>query len=103
MDIMPAAEPYQSAKLNKLGLTLAQVEESVYLITQSRKLSGHRAIAQLLLWQNKYRYRLLGRILATKLLSKIWQWGYNLVAKNRRYLPGATAACGIKKPKLPLQ
>lgn len=97
---MPAAEPYQSADLEKLGLSLKQVEESVYLVTPTKKLSGHRAISQLLLWQTKNRYKLIGRILASKMLSQMWNFGYQLVANNRRYLPGATAACGVRAPKL---
>jgi hypothetical protein len=98
---MPAAEPYQSADLEKLGLSLKQVEESVYLVTPTRKLSGHRAVAQLLLWQTRKRYKLIGRILASQILSGVWSVGYQLVANNRRYLPGATAACGVRSPKLP--
>lgn len=98
---MPAAEPYQSADLEKLGLSLKQVEESVYLVTPTRKLSGHRAVAQLLLWQTRKRYKLIGRILASQILSGVWSVGYQLVANHRRYLPGATAACGVRSPKLP--
>lgn len=96
---MPAAEPYQSAPLSKLNLSLEEVENAVYLIDTGVKKSGHEAIAQLFLWQEeKTLPRLLGRILAYKRLHSVWAFGYRWVAKNRRLFPGATEACG-SRPK----
>jgi predicted DCC family thiol-disulfide oxidoreductase YuxK len=94
---MPAAIPYQQTDLDKYGLLLEEVEKAVYLVSSDIKFSGHAAVAQLFLWQSSRRYRLLGRLMMLPLLQPIMKFGYRLVAENRRFLPGATEACGVRK------
>lgn len=94
---MPAATPYQKTDLNKHGLLLDEVEKAVYLVDSTNKLSGHAAVGQLFLWQNNRGYKILGQIIMFKTLQPIMRLGYRLIAENRRFLPGATEACGIRK------
>ncbi len=93
---MPAAIPYQQTDLHQYGLSLQEVEKAVYLVSGEARLSGHEAVAQLFLWQERPLLRILGRLMGAKIFQPIMRWGYRLIADNRRFLPGATEACGVK-------
>jgi predicted DCC family thiol-disulfide oxidoreductase YuxK len=95
LETMPAALPYKLALLSDYGLSKEEAENAVYLVSAESKLRGHNAISQLFLFQ-KGKYKLLGRLMSWRLLSPIMKLGYYLVAKNRRFLPGATDTCGIR-------
>lgn len=96
LSIMPAAVPYQDVELEKYGLSFKQVESAVYLLdeTTGSQYRGHSAIGKLFALQEKKRYRILGRVMSLKILFPMFALGYRIVASNRRYLPGATEACG---------
>lgn len=95
---MPAAEPYQTADLSQYGLTLKDVESAVFLIDGRHRFRGHLAIGRLFAYQEDKLLRIVGKIMTIKLLSPFFALGYILVAKNRRFLPGATEACGKRPP-----
>ena len=99
LPIMPAASPYQELDLSIYGLTLHEAESAVYLVSETYKHRGHIAIGWLFLGQTKTLYKIAGRILTSKILSPIFSLGYTWVAKNRRFLPGATEACGKRPAK----
>jgi predicted DCC family thiol-disulfide oxidoreductase YuxK len=84
---------YQNTDISALGLTLAEVQEQVWLIDDSRKLGGHRAVAWLLVNQREIWWRVLGALIlaASPLSALIYRW----VAKNRHRLPGGTKECSI--------
>lgn len=101
LKVMPAVEPFQNESYKKFNLSLSEVENAVFLCSKEldEKLRGHLAIAEILTWQPQLRFRILGKVMSNRLLSPLFGFGYRLVAKYRRYLPGGTPTCGIKPPK----
>lgn len=93
----PNSVAFQEIQTDAFGLTLAQVEESIWLISGDQKLAGHRAAAWILLAQKNPLHRALG--LAIKVGGPISASAYRWVAKNRHRLPGGTAACEVETTK----
>ena len=87
--------PWQFAGLDRLGLSLAQVEEAVqWVATDGTVSSGPDAIALLLRdagrgWQVPGTALQIGPV-------RLAAWpAYRWVAKHRHLLPGGTAACSL--------
>jgi len=95
LPVMPPTVPYQWADLEKLGLTLDEVRERVWLVTPDRLYGGHLAVSALLRKQPDLRWRFVGWLLVTPGFSQIAAVGYSLVARYRYLLPGGTPACRI--------
>jgi len=73
-----ASVPYQNADLTRLGLSRAQCEKSVFVVTDSEQLSGAAAIGYLL--------RLRGNTFQAWLIQTsgpIGEFGYRWVASHR--------------------
>ena len=92
---MPPTVPYQWADLEKLGLTLDEARERVWLVTPDRLYGGHHGVSALLRKQPDLRWRFVGWLLVTPGFSQIAAVGYALVARYRYLLPGGTPACRI--------
>ena len=92
---MPPMVPYQWADLEKLGLTLDEARERVWLVTPTRRYGGHLGVSALLRKQPDLRWRFVGWLLVTPGFSQIAAVGYSLVARYRYLLPGGTPACRI--------
>ena len=93
---------WQFANLSEFGLTAAQAQQRVYVVSQSdevgiRTFGGHLAFAQLLVLQPNWVLRLLGRLLKYPPVSWVGALGYALVARFRHRLPGATPACSLNR------
>ncbi len=108
----PQAFSYASIQPERLGLTLDDVHQSIWLIDPGAdiatrqagkaQLSGHRAAAEILIGQPLksrfgFGWRMFGYLLI--LGGPVSALGYRLVAKNRHRLPGATAACELPDSK----
>ena len=95
LPVMPPTVPYQWADLEKLGLTLDEARERVWLVTPTRLYGGHLGVSALLRKQPDLRWRFVGWLLVTPGFSQIAAVGYSLVARYRYLLPGGTPACRI--------
>lgn len=92
------AVAWQLADLSQFGLTAAQTEQRVYLVTRNdvqgiRTYGGHLAFAQLLTLQHNRALKVLGIMLKYPPVSWFGALGYWLVARFRHRLPGGTPAC----------
>ncbi len=96
LPIMPASVAFQLADLASLGLTLEECQKSVFLVTQTEKLAGHKAVAGLLLMQPLFGWRFLGSIMNFWLYSPVFALGYRLVVRFRHRLPGASDQCRLE-------
>ncbi|MFT3797276.1 thiol-disulfide oxidoreductase DCC family protein [Microbacterium sp.] len=117
--------PWQFAELDALGLSLEQVQTAVWLVDDAAPAGsappsaappsaappsaappsaappsaaprgGAAAIAAALRRAHLRRWRAVGAVLqwpGVRLLARV---GYRVIARNRRLLPGATAACAL--------
>ena len=104
----PQALAYASIQPEAFGLTIQDVQTSVWLVDNGAPLnqrqagkaqwSGHHAVAQILLQQpTKSQFGLFWRAFGYLLIlgGPVSAFGYRLVAKNRHRLPGATPACEL--------
>ena len=107
----PQALAYASILPEQFGLSLEDVQQSIWLIDVAASLeirqagkshwSGHRAAAQILLRQpTKSQFGFFWRLLGFLIIlgGPVSAHAYRLVAKNRHRLPGATAACELPDP-----
>ncbi|HVT65461.1 MAG TPA: DCC1-like thiol-disulfide oxidoreductase family protein [Mycobacteriales bacterium] len=84
-----------ASKLADFHLTVEDVSSKVWWIeADGRQLSGHKAVARALIEAGGWR-RLLGRIIAARVMSWPAALGYRLAARYRHLLPGGTEACRI--------
>jgi len=98
MKVACRAVAWQDADLGALGLTEAQVTEKVWWVEPGgSKVSGHRAVAAALR-HGSPALRPVGRLLDADALAPLASAGYDLVARNRHRLPGATPACRVEPP-----
>ena len=98
MKVACRAVAWQDADLAALGLTEAQVTEKVWWVEPGgSKVSGHRAVAAALR-HGSPALRPVGRLLDADALAPLASAGYDLVARNRHRLPGATPACRVEPP-----
>ena len=104
----PQALSYASLLPEQYGLSLEDVQQSIWLVDVAAPLtvrqagkshwSGHRAAAQILLRQpTKSQFGFFWRMLGFLIIlgGPVSALAYRLVAKNRHRLPGATAACEL--------
>lgn len=98
LERFPEAVALQQTDPATVRLTEAQMWRAVWLIPpDGRRLSGHRAIAEVLRRQPELRWRLLGGALLLPPLNLLAALGYRWVAGHRRLLPGATQACAVPR------
>ncbi|MFD1714279.1 thiol-disulfide oxidoreductase DCC family protein [Amnibacterium flavum] len=90
---MPAAVPYQRADLSGYGISEAEAEARVWLVTPDRHYSGAGAVSALLRHQPEPALRFVGWLLQTPPLSWLADAGYAVVSPLRHILPGGTPAC----------
>ena len=89
------AVPYQWTELAPLGLSRDAAAQRVWLVGDSLRLGGGRAIAWLLRHARTRRWRVLGAIAGAPVLRWGTELGYRLIAANRHRLPGGTPACRL--------
>ncbi len=90
---MPAAVPFQWADLDAYGLSLAEAQSQVWLITPERHYGGAAAVTAMLRHQPESVYRFLGWILQAPPLSWLADAAYWVVSRLRHVLPGGTPTC----------
>ncbi|MFT4215370.1 MAG: DUF393 domain-containing protein [Microbacterium sp.] len=93
-------QPWQTAPLNDLGLSVPQVQSAVWLVDEerrggSRAVGGADAIAAVLRRARSPWWRGVGAVLQWPLVRSLARVGYRIVARCRRFLPGASAACAL--------
>lgn len=108
----PQAFSYASIQPERFGLTLEDVQQSIWLIDPTAGIerrqrgraqwSGHLAAARILEQQPLksrfgFGWRMFGYALHVS--GPIGALGYRLIAKNRHRLPGATVACEVPQEK----
>lgn len=95
LPVMPEAVPYQWADLDSYGLSLADAQSRVWLVTSTRQFSGAGAVGAILRQQPIGSLRFLGWLAVAPLWSTLADVAYALVAKYRYRLPGGTPACRV--------
>lgn len=90
---MPDAVPFQWADLDAYGLSLAEAQSRVWLITPDRHYGGAAAVTALLRRQPERSYRFWGLLAQTPPLSWLANGVYWLVSRLRNVLPGGTPTC----------
>jgi predicted DCC family thiol-disulfide oxidoreductase YuxK len=90
---MPEAVPYQWAELEGYGLSLAEAESQVWLVTPEKHYGGAAAFSAILRHQPDAAFRFLGWILQAPPLSWVADGAYWVVSRLRHVLPGDTPAC----------
>ena len=108
----PQAFSYASIQPEAFGLSIEDVQQSIWLIDSSAdlkvrqsgkaQLSGHRAAAKILTSQPLrsrfgFAWRMFGYLII--LGGPISAGAYRIVARNRHRLPGATEACEMPNGK----
>lgn len=97
----PEAQPWQWLDLPALGLTPADGERAVWMVTARGRWAGHLAVSVLLRGQPTPGWRFLGHLIATPPFSWLAAVGYRWVAHNRHRLPGGTPACSLPPEQRP--
>jgi predicted DCC family thiol-disulfide oxidoreductase YuxK len=93
-----AVQPWQALDLHDLGLTTRDVQTAAYWVDRDGGTHrGHRAVARSLI-EAGGAWRIVGRALLIPPISWLAAVGYELVARNRGRLPGATDACKLPAP-----
>jgi predicted DCC family thiol-disulfide oxidoreductase YuxK len=93
-----AVQPWQALDLRGLGLTTRDVQTAAYWVEGDGSTHrGHRAVAHSLIAAGGA-WRIVGRALLLPPISWLAAVGYELVARNRSHLPGATDACKLPAP-----
>jgi predicted DCC family thiol-disulfide oxidoreductase YuxK len=90
---MPKAVPYQWADLEGYGLSLAEAESRVWLVTPGKQYGGAAAVAALLRSQPGAAFRFTGWLMQAPPISWLADGVYALVARLRHVLPGGTPTC----------
>jgi predicted DCC family thiol-disulfide oxidoreductase YuxK len=87
--------PWQFADLDRLGLTLEQVEEAVQWVGPDGAIaSGPDAIALLLRDAGRF-WEVPGRALQAAPVAALAWPAYRWISGHRHLLPGGTAACSL--------
>ena len=90
---MPRAIPYQHADLDAFGISEAEAESRVWLMTPGRQYGGAGAVSALLRHQPSPALRFVGWGMQVPPFSWIADAGYAVVSRLRHVLPGGTPAC----------
>lgn len=93
LDILPTLVASGEAPLEQLGLSAQDVSDYVWLVTPTTQRAGAAAIAWLLRGQRRWGWRFLGHLLDTWPVSVLADVGYQVIARNRRFL--AAANCEV--------
>ena len=81
---------YQKASLDELGLTDEQCSSALQWVDiDGRVCSGSRAVAALLR-SSSGAWHVLGVLIDIPIIRLIAEGGYQLIARNRKHLPGGT-------------
>jgi predicted DCC family thiol-disulfide oxidoreductase YuxK len=92
--------PWQFVDVGALGLTPAECDTAVQWVDGPRRAAGPAAIAALLRTSG-LGWRVVGRLLGTRVgLALAWP-PYRWVARNRDRMPGGTAACALPAAQRP--
>jgi len=87
-------QPWQFVDIDAFGLTAHECDTAVQLVDGTRRVAGPAAIAALLRTSHPG-WRLVGRILGTRIATALTWPFYRWVARNRDRMPGGTAACAL--------
>lgn len=88
-------EPWQAIDLIEVGLTEADVTTAAYWVDDGgRTHRGHLAIGRALIAAGGA-WSIIGRVIVTPPIAWLARPAYNLVARYRYRLPGATDACRL--------
>ncbi len=79
-------------ELNELGLSLPEVQRSVWWVERANRKEGPRAVARALIEARGF-LALLGVLILLPPMSWVAPNVYRLVARFRHRLPGSTPAC----------
>lgn len=92
---MPAAIPWQRARLDEFGVTESEASAKVWLVSKGGAIhyGGARAVSELLRRQPDASLRFLGWLGTVPPWSWAAEGAYRLVARYRYLLPGGTPAC----------
>ncbi|MCM3921188.1 DUF393 domain-containing protein [Frankia sp. AiPs1] len=91
-------QPWQALDLAAVGLTRRQVDRAVQWVgIDGGRAAGAKAFARMLSRAGRP-WRLAGRVMGVPPVSWFAAAVYRLIANNRRWLPGATAACAAPLP-----
>jgi predicted DCC family thiol-disulfide oxidoreductase YuxK len=86
--------PFQKADLESFGLSLEQVQSSVWFVAGDVRTSGASAIAGYLIHGGGL-WAAAGWILRAPVVLSFAELVYQLVASNRHRLPGGTPECQL--------
>ena len=91
-----AIEPWQTTDLEPLGVTEAEVDEAVVMVSVDlTHTSGPVAFAALARSSTSTAWRAVGRLLGARpALAVAWPT-YRWIARNRHRLPGGTPQCSL--------
>jgi predicted DCC family thiol-disulfide oxidoreductase YuxK len=90
-----AVQPWQVLDLRALGLTPRDVQTAAYWVDRDGSTyRGHRAVGKALA-AGGGAWGLVGKVLLIPPISWLAALGYELIARNRSHMPGATDACAL--------
>jgi predicted DCC family thiol-disulfide oxidoreductase YuxK len=92
--------PWQFVDIEALGVCAAECDTAVQWVDGDRRAAGPAAIAALLRTSH-LGWRLVGRILGTRVGTALTWPFYRWVARNRDRMPGGTAACALPPAQRP--
>jgi predicted DCC family thiol-disulfide oxidoreductase YuxK len=84
---------FQKVNYSEFGLSESDVRSQVWLVDDSLRLGGQKAVAWLFRQQSHLGWRVIGSVI--QIFNPISALVYKWVAKNRHRLPGGTAECVI--------
>ncbi|WP_425486865.1 thiol-disulfide oxidoreductase DCC family protein [Microbacterium rhizomatis] len=90
------AQPWQFADIEELGLSLQQVESSVWLLENGRSpVGGADAFALLFSRARMRRWRIVGALMRWRGIRHAARLSYRWIARHRNQMPGGTPACAV--------
>lgn len=97
LSYFPESKGYQDLKPETYGLTLKEVQSSIWLIRDGQEpLGANRAATAILKSQPTYLWRMLGYLGDSYWIRPFARQLYFTIARNRHRLPGSTEACEVK-------
>jgi predicted DCC family thiol-disulfide oxidoreductase YuxK len=96
LPVMPSTEPFQTADLDRFGLSRAQASAALQFVrSDGSVVAGHLAVAAVLMGQPRFGWRLLGSTITVPGISWATGLAYRWIARHRYLLPGATDDCAV--------